>query len=340
MKQTNFHIDRSVLLFFLVMILISGSVFGYRFYNYTPCGVVDFEAVGNEYRVGEIIRFKDKSTQVSNREWSFGDNSEVDKRVTPFHTFKKPGKYQISLKINNRCIKTKTIVVKEKLFILDSTKLANFNIPSSIRVGKLLKVDEFTKDATSWEWRFGETAEVNSKLKEPNYIYNSPGLKTVTLIVNGDPRYSTSKRINVLPELEQNTQPRIVAPRRRTEINLIPTTDPDPIVGIDLPEEPQEDTESDTPPPFRAPDIGNTALSTLFQSIGKKTGSIADLDNYTCENRNIPISARGDSFTLKEWCKVLEKRGKKWKITIQKVSRAENNCITGITLTYKRLSLF
>ncbi|NER19149.1 PKD domain-containing protein [Spongiivirga citrea] len=340
MKQTNFHIDKSVLLFFLMVILISGSVFGYRFYNYTPCGVVDFDTLEQEYRVGEIIRFKDKSTQVSNREWNFGDNSERDARVAPFHTYKKPGKYQISLKVNNRCIKTKTIVVKEKRFILDSTKLANFTIPRSIRVGELLTTREFTKDGQSWEWRFGETAEINSTLKQPTYIYQSPGLKTITLIVNGDTRYATSKRINVLEKIDDTPAPPRRRERQRTTLSEAPTIDATPIVGVDIiPEEPEEE-EEETPPPFRAPDIGTGGLEALFQSIGLKTGTVSDFSRYTCDNKNIPLSVSGNSMTLDEFCKYLEKKGKKRIIKVKRINRAENNCITSMILTSKKKSIF
>ncbi len=339
-QQTNFHIDKSVLLFFLMVILVSGSVFGYRFYNYKPCGVVDFTTLEQEYRVGDIIRFKDKSTQVSYREWDFGDNSERDARVAPFHTYKKAGKYSISLKINNRCIKTKTIVVKEKRFILDSTKLANFVVPRSIRVGELLTTKEFTKDAQSWEWRFGETANVNSTLKQPTYVYDTPGLKTITLVVNGDTRYSTSKRINVLEKREEIQSP----PRRRqtprTTLREAPTVDATPIEDIDFvvdePEEPVVEEE----PPFRAPDISNNGLAAIFQSIGLKTGTVDDFGRYTGEKKNIPLSVKGQPMSLAEFCKQVRKRGKKWKITVKKVSRDESNYITNMIVDYKRISIF
>ncbi|WP_029489613.1 PKD domain-containing protein [Aquimarina agarivorans] len=202
-KSSSSYIDKNVIYIMLGTLLLASIVLIAKVANHDPCNIMNFEVNASQFRVGEIIRFKDYSENVTERQWSFGDSTDNRYTENPFHTYSTPGTYSVELLVNNNCSVSKEIVIKEKLDIIDSTRIANFKVPASITVGELISVTDITKKATSWEWRFGETSEVNSTFQNPTYTYQTPGLKTITLIVNGDPRYSTQKRITVLPKEEE-----------------------------------------------------------------------------------------------------------------------------------------
>ncbi len=322
----NNHIDKSVILFFLITIGITASVFAFRYINHVPCEVVDFDINAKEFRVGEIIRFKDNTQGAIEREWNFGDSSKIGTGVTPFHTFEKPGEYEVLLMINGKCEGVKTVTIKDKVFILDSTKLARFKVPSSIKVGEVLRPKDETKEAFKWEWRFGETAEVNSTKKNPQYIYETPGLKTITLVVNNDIKYATKKKINVLPNKKKASAPK----RRITRpTNTGPTIKYAPTDAIkDAPEA-----------EFRAPNISNRDFALKIMSVAKEKASAKDFTDYLCDKLQLPMTSRGKRTTFVEFCDKI--KGKNIKIKDLKIFRnKKNNCIEYITIDYSKKGLF
>ncbi|MBQ4821286.1 PKD domain-containing protein [Aquimarina sp. MMG016] len=323
-NMKNYHIDRSVVLFFVITLLISATVFGFRYANYTPCEIIEFDINARNYRVGEIIRFKDNTKGAITREWHFGDSSKADARVAPFHTYEKPGEYEVNLVINGKCNSTRIVTIKEKVFILDSTKLAKFDVPKSVKVGEVLKLKDKTLNARSWEWRFGETAEINSKKKNPVYIYNEPGLKTITLVVNGDVRYKTQKKITVLAKekkKEKVVRPIIRPKESKSGLKLKPS------IGV----------EENKPKEFKAPFISKKAFEAKLLEVYKKTATANDFSPYLCGNLDLSVLANKKRTTFLELCERIKRKGAKVKEL--EIVRAENNCIKNIVIRYSKLKL-
>ncbi len=324
-SSANYHLDKSILLFFIITILVTATVFAYRYISYTPCEITDFDYSARDLRVGEIIRFKDNSQNVIQREWDFGDSSKVDSRVSPYHTYDKPGAYIVKLKINGRCESIKELIITEKVFVLDSTKLARFEVPEKITVGELLKVQDKTLNATSWEWRFGETANVNSTKKNPEYVYQTPGLKTVTLIVNGDVRYGTKKKIKVLPKERVKEKPIVEIKKLKTsstKLKYAPSSE-------EVKEAPKEE--------FKAPYIGDKAFEAKIIQVGRKEATAKDFNEYLCGNLDLPVLANKKRTTFLELCERIRRKGAKVKEL--QIIRAENNCIKNIVIRYKTTRL-
>ncbi|MBL3656753.1 PKD domain-containing protein [Fulvivirga sediminis] len=315
----NNHIDQSVILFFIFTILASSSVFAYRYFTNKPCVPVEFEVEANNFRVGEIIRFVDKTTEKGSREWHFGDSSKVESGSSTFHIYDRPGEYEVSLVLDGRCEGFANITILEKAFILDSTLLATFSIPESIRVGETLKIKDETKAAKSWEWRFGETAEVNSTEQNPSYVYQEPGLKTISLVVNGDVRYATKKKINVLPVIKEHKLKKTVVKKKAEappSIKYKPK---------ELKEEPKEE--------FRAPDISTRDFGAKLLEVADEKASAKDFSEYICDNLQMPMSAKGKKTTFVEFCEKI--KGKKLKIKELELFRnKKNNCVEYITIRY------
>ncbi len=327
-SNTSYQMDRSIVLFFVFAILITASVFAYRYMHYTPCEAVDFKINAKQYRVGEIIRFKDKTKgNIVKRIWNFGDQSNVDKRLNPYHIYEYPGQYIVKLEVNNRCIGTETITIKEKVFVPDPRKLAKFTIPNTINVGEVLKPIESTPSGQEWEWRFGETVGVDSKTKNPEYSYRTPGLKTVVLVVNGDVKHSTKKRIRVLPVIREYG-------------NV-----PDPYVrnggdgtnsGVPIDMEPTiTNTRDSEPEKKKVKDIANNVFTLRLYAIAAERGSAEDLDEYLCGNLNLNIIVNKKPTTFLEFCERI--KGKPLFVRKLNLIKDDNNCIKNITIRCRGL---
>ncbi|TPN81242.1 PKD domain-containing protein [Aquimarina algicola] len=321
------HIDKSVIFLFIITILITASVFGYKYANHIPCEGIQFKASSNNYRVGEIVRFKDNTKGAIKRIWDFGDGSQIQSGISPNHYYEKPGKYNVKLIVNGQCEGLKTIVIKEKIRVFDSTKLAQFTIPASIKVGEVLKPINKTINGDKWEWRFGDNADVDSKDKSPTHVYRTKGTRTVTLIANGELKYSTSHRIRVLPR-------RIVATttRSRGRGSRGSTGMRDPgIIEID-PNEEKEET-------FRAPDISEAAFKDKLKRVSEKKEFAENFNSYLCgklDNKIVYIKNKSISF--KTLCEKIQKNKiKVKKIQSLKFHRAKkDNCIEYIKIEYPK----
>lgn len=326
----NHHIDKNIILIFLSVIVVSVITIGFKYASYNPCDIVNFDIKADQYRVGEIIRFKDYSENAETYTWNFGDSTTVRKDPNPFHTYENEGKYKVTLTVNGRCDFSKEIVIKKKIPVIDSTRIANFEIPSTIKVGELLSVKDLTKGATSWEWRFGETVEVNSTYQHPTYSYKEKGLKTITLIVNGDPRYSSSKQIQVLPEIE------LEKPIEKRKL----TRTPDPTVASPsipnapptLPNRPNIGSKPADKKIKKTPSISRASFAKKIIAVSEGKASANDFRQYLCnENLQTNTSVKGKKTTFIELCEKI--KGKKIKIkSLELFKNKETNCIEYISI--------
>lgn len=329
-NTANYHLDKNLVLFFVFTMLITASIFAYKFINYAPCEIEAFNFNKGNLRVGEIIRFKDNTKGVVNRTWDFGDESKIGKTSNPFHTYAKPGEYIVKLEVNGSCKWEEKLTIKEKAFILDSSRIARFELPVKIEVGEIIKVIDNTKNATSWEWRFGESGRVDAIVKDPEYVYESPGEKTVLLIPNGDPRYGFRKRITVF----EKEVVAIVPPRNRPPTYQPPVIpikpDVDPIVVIPPP----------PPPPTRknAPDISDGKFKTMISLVSAKKATADNFKAYLCNDIDLLIHVNSKETTFKKFCEKI--RGKGIKVKELNIEKGDYNCITNIEIKYSNLSIF
>lgn len=341
-KIQKTRIDKSVLILFLSSILISATVFAYKFANYEPCSIVTFKIAAKNYRVGEIIRFKDYSKNVEKRTWYFGDSTQVDIEVNPFHVYKKPGEYTIKLLVNGKCESEQLVTIKEKAFVLDSTKLASFEVPKFIKVGEVLKVKDQSPNATQWEWRFGETADVNSTLQNPTYVYKTPGIKTITLVTNGDPKYASHIKIQVLKGKKNISLPltkNLVKDRNKRQNSNLKYTPKD-----ELPEAPNglsgiPETPQKTAPAPTKKSISKAGFEKMLLNVSEKNATARDFDAYLCGNLSIPAIVKNKKTTFRELCQKIT--GKKITIkNLQLFKNKQSGCIEYIKLDYKKNGLF
>lgn len=323
------HLDKTVIRLFIIVFLISASVFAYRYSKHKPCKDVVFDASAKEFRVGELIKFIDYTDNAKAWEWTFDDSTEVSVSKEPLHIFKKPGEYNVKLMVNNICESYKVVTIKEKLFVIDSTKLPKFTIPSSIKLGETLKVKDETNNASTWEWNFGETATVNSTERRAKYVYKEPGLKTISLIVNGDTKHAAYKKINVLP-IEEKVEPIVKITGTNRKIG-------DGIKYKPLDEinkKPDEDDGIKSRPKV-VPYISEADFKNKLVLVSEKTINANAFTQYLCGDLNKSIVVNEKTTTFLVFCEKI--KGKKLKIKDLNIYRDRgSNCIKTITIKHKK----
>ncbi len=328
-KNISSHLDKSVIQMFIVVFLIANVTLAFKYINDTPCDEVLFRHSANAYRVGEMIKFNDVSYGAESWNWNFGDGSEMSSQKNPLYIYSEPGDYEIRLMVNGKCEKTETISIAEKLVLLDTTKLPKFELPKSITYGEVLEVEDQTANATSWEWRFGETAGANATTKKASYLYETPGLKTVSLIVNNDLNHIRKKKINVIPTPESKEKVAKMKRQRRDK-------------RLDLNEAPKGSevlAEKPSGKPSAMPFIttGNFENKIKMVAEGKLNPQV--FSEFFCDDKNPLIVVNGRNSTFNSFCESISEQKIKIK-SLKLIRKSGSNCITSFAVEYKKSKLF
>lgn len=333
-KQNNMskHIDKNVMFFFITVFLVSASALAYRFYKQIPCKEVIFSINAKEFRQGELVKFIDKTEGAKIWSWRFGDSTEAETFKDPIHIFTKPGEYKIRLIVNNFCEKTETITIKEKIELLDPNKIPKFSLPKSITVGQTLKVKDSTFNASTWEWRFGENSRVDAKTRYAKYEYKTSGLKTVSLIVNGDQKHITRKKIRVLPIEEE-----------KVVVSNIPIIKDKPMPVVwnikDKPKEIEELKIKKSPKKAIVPFIDEDEFKKKLLLVAKNRMKPSQFSEYMCGNINQSIIVDGKNTTFLVFCQKIS--GRKIRIKSLTLYRDKgSNCIKNVSLKYRNLGIW
>lgn len=143
------------------------------------------KTVSTLYCDSSTIQFYDSSRvildQITAYEWNFGDGMQ-DTLQNPLHTFKLPGKYTVSLKINTRNGCTKTESLQKAITIIKSPSIkivSNDGICQDKSI--LFKGEEIVKDTSilTWSWNFGNN-EASLGQYPLTKVYNTAGTYKVS----------------------------------------------------------------------------------------------------------------------------------------------------------------
>lgn len=122
--------------------------------------VASFEVTPNPAKVGEPVKFTDRSTGRPTRWlWTFGHSGATSTQQNPTFTFTTAGTYTVTLVAENSTGKSAErgvgVVVKASI-----KPVARFRFtPSSPKIGQTITfTDESANDPTEWTWTFGDNA--------------------------------------------------------------------------------------------------------------------------------------------------------------------------------------
>jgi PKD repeat protein len=333
--------DPRILLVFIILLALGMLSFISKFIGSVDCENTTFYIVAKNRLVGETIEFYNETPNASSWEWNFGDNSknQFDKNVT--HHYKTPGRYRITLTINDNCVTYKDIVIKSVGELSERSRKPEILAPRVVKVGEEVVFDYYYSgnDIFSWEWSFGETSRLDDTESNPVYVYKTPGIKKVSLIVNGNVSKITSQTILVKPK-DPVVSDALVEDVEIKPLKLRPgpaQIDPAEEYAMTLPVVPpsskKKSGKSDKNKK-NAPKISEEQFELLLHQVAKQSKTKDDFGTFLCDDYKIPVLINDSKIMpFDEFCKKIT--GKTLKISNIRLSTNDENCIINVEITYK-----
>jgi hypothetical protein len=255
MKSNNIktHFDRNVFLTFLVLLVVGLILISFKINSKVDCGNPDFKIISNSFTTEDLIEFNSIDNSGVEWEWDFGDKTNNKYQSNVAHQFEIPGTYKVALKVNGQCDVVKEITINEKKQLISPELIPNIVLPTNVKVGEEVVFSSDASFAESWQWSFGESLHIDGTDKKVKYTFKSPGEKTILLVVNGDRRHESRRKITVLD-------------KRGDRVRVVSNVRIDPIesvlgdIGDDLPEELNPDPVVDTTPKIEKTNISSDEI--------------------------------------------------------------------------------
>lgn len=342
------NFDYRILLILLFLIVLGLSIFFIKYNKYIDCDNAEFFVIAERFEAQEVIEFKNETKNVKTWEWNFGDGTPLDYRKDALHKYENPGVYHVKLTLNGKCVKEKIIEIKNYGNLVNSSKVPQIMIPKVVEAGKLISF-EFKYQGTifSTEWSFGESEQLDNTQPNPTYTYSIPGMKTVTLIVNGDIEHIAKKTIYVAPRTLVESKidtTKFYNQKNEPEYFERPLGNPqeDPLVeyinGIKAKPTSKPIAKVENLPTI-APDISEEQFELLLLQVANQSKTKEDFAQYLCGNFEIPVIKDNDKILkFSEFCKNI--KGKEIRIDALRLTRNNVNCVDGFSISYKVKEFF
>jgi len=349
--RSRMGIDNKVWLTFLVTVLLSAGLLGFRMATTEPCfdirlslkGVVDHPYAHN-YFVGESIIFKAAMKQSRDVEWDFGDGSPAVKGAQVTHSFANEGNFLVTATVNGKCMQSVNIHISQMNIPGTAAATIQPADPNGI-IGKdfasagELAVFQTEAVAGSYEWVVvGNPAFGVKQGSKVSYSFTEPGTFVIKLKLDNDEAKVYRKTIVV------SASP---AAGGADIDELPPLPLPAPPPG-NTPAEPGTDAAAAAPEKVPAAEkkveiIPDPILRNQLQDVidGKET--LDNLAKYMCDGMNGKVKGNGKIYAnlslfgeeLKGKKGMLGLGGKR-KIRSVKANReAGSNCIFRLDVEYK-----
>lgn len=320
-NQIKTHFDSNIIIFFALLFVFSCGLLAFKSSEKEECFVDDFNVEGVAFEEGEFLTFSENSKGSYSWRWYFGDGSEISFKSKVGHVFKNAGVYKVKLLINNICEIEKTIKIESKKIVTEEKLDINFYVPNKVIQGQKNQFSDKTENATNWEWRFGETDGIDSRLRNPTYTYKSTGVKTVSLVVNGNKKDVHFKDIVV------------VAPIIKKEVKKTKEK-----IKILVPEVVEE--EILIPKVVEIKTISEVQLTELIYAISDGKLSYEAFKNNFCSDQVpvVQVNNINKYITLKQFYDSILDKGIKLKEV--KINKEKNKCIVLILVNYKLKTFF
>src|SRR4051812_1860859 len=336
------NIDIRVVFFFVILLLIGIIAFIIQLFNHVDCEDAKFYIFADQSQTEESIEFYDKTPNAKSWKWDFGDGSEADVRKHTFHVYKNPGTYFVTLTINENCVHTKEMVIKDK-FAADKLGTPKIIAAKIIFVGQPTYFKSVSDDAKTWEWAFGENKGIDETSSSPVYTFSTPGEKTITLVINGDFSRVAKKIIYVHPKVIKKTNPLDVNSyefEKKAEAFALPRgpLKKDPLEDMlqYVPVAPKtKSTKDSTNVVKKAPKISEDQFEILLRKVAEGSKVKDDFAEYLCDDLDIPVVKNdNDLLTFSQLCAAI--KGKKIRIDAIRLNKdKQNNCVKGLNISYK-----
>jgi len=132
------------------------------------------------------VRFLDESKgPISSWHWYFGDGDSSND-TNPVHTYDSAGVYNVILKVIHEPTEGEDTEEKKR-YVVAGTTFSEFTSDTNQTCvgGEITFMPLLYGGITSWQWDFGDGQVDNSNDSTPSHVYDSIGVFTVTLTVEG-----------------------------------------------------------------------------------------------------------------------------------------------------------
>jgi len=336
-KLTGSYLDEKVVLSMIAVAVVSFFVMAYKFKTHKTCGDFTINSYALHYYAGEVVRFETTNKKFSRWRWNFGDDQSNETTVgSVAHAYDVSGEYTVTVTVDGGCTEYRTVLISPAPVVKDPLLTPKILCPQSAEVGKPVVFSDSTNGASQWEWRFGETATIDATSRSASYVYTSPGLKTVSLIVNNDPRQTAICKIVVNTPAPDPLPRQAPKPSGGGGVIIVPAKPSTSPLNEQLP----TTSQPAAPPPIvRAPDISREQFETELKAVANGYKNAESFARYLCDNLNIQVSLNGSEVTFTELCNKIAslKSSKKIKrLNVQLVKNERSNCIVALVVNLKK----
>lgn len=323
----NKRVDDRAIITMIVPAVLALLVMAWRSTNQEVCTPFTITSRSAHYYTGEVVRFESNVRNFRSLHWDFGDEQGNDSKISSaVHSYDAPGDYTVALTMNGECTEYARFTIVAAPVLANPRLAVTFISPQSAEVGKPVLFSDTTAGATKWEWRFGETATVDATDRSPKYTYTTPGLKTVTVLINNDEQQMGIAKIYVNPP---------ATPKHRDRQDR-------PVVIIQKPAggapQPLDSVKKEEPPVVKAPEITNEQFESLLRSVANKQKTAESFSPYFGGNLNVESNLNGQMMPFTELCNkfgALKSEKKIRKLSVQLVKNDKTNCIIALFVNLK-----
>ncbi|MFT4023899.1 MAG: PKD domain-containing protein [Flavihumibacter sp.] len=332
MAPVTARLDELAILTMLAAAVIGLFTMAFQYTKYKPCSEFRISTSARQYHSGEPIRFETNARNPESLHWDFGDNEFNDTKLpSAVHAYDTPGEYTIALTVDGTCTEYSTILVTPAPVVENPALLPAFICPGSATVGKAVSFEDTTGGAYRWEWRFGESGSVDATSQKASYTFTTPGLKTVSLLLNNDPRQIGVCKLFVNmpgePARPQEKNRRKNAPQQVIVVKEKPDASP---LNEQLPQEKPA-------PDITAPAISANDFEQQLRAVANKYYGADHFLKYTC-GRNVPVTLNDKETDFEKLCQQLAslKNDRKIrKLSVHLIKNEKTNCIESMIITLK-----
>lgn len=138
--------------------------------------------------------------------WFFGNGDSLVSRQSVNYTYKKSGKYLITLRIDNKFDFSKQINIVNSHHLTAIDSIPKIFCEDFGYVGEEIVFSSYAPGSSKWYWEFGETGTIDSYEKQAIYVFSNPGIYTIQLETDKT-KYPITRDIEIFPLYEEFQEP-------------------------------------------------------------------------------------------------------------------------------------
>lgn len=347
-KGFTLKLDRKVILTFFMVMIASLLLFAFKLATNVECHLINIKTSTNsamkhlkdQYFSGEVIQMSASSKGAKGYEWDFGDGTPKANSQATSHAYIKPGNYVVQVKINDKCVEFKEILIVNSAqttnAMMDAMKsdMPFIMGPEVVTAGEAITFQDASAGSSVWEWSILNTPDIAMQTGvNATFTFPVPGTKIIYLKTNGDANRIAQKTITVIAKQQAGAaMPEAQMPS--------PAPMPMPMPQRQMPKEEEEEEatvveekkKEEKPVVAVLPDM---EFKNMIEGLTNGKVTVEAINAYLCNGTATKVHKNGDWDTWGNFARDIA--GKK-RVDIKSVivHRDENNCVVTLDIEYKK----